>query len=191
MRIKLTPNGYSRQIVVPSKIIKQYKLNEAEEVDVDMRGDGFLVKPPDFLCFSIWTIGYEGLAISDFVAKLKGAEIQQLVDVRELALSRKNGFSKSSLAEALKEADIKYVHLPRLGSPSLARHDYKNDGDWSKFSAEYERHLASQSGALTNLTTLVMTQRTVLMCYERNHSACHRSIIAKWMADDGFKVTHL
>ena len=42
----------------------------------------------------IFTIGYEKSTIDDFVSRLADADIDVLVDVRELPLSRKRGFSK-------------------------------------------------------------------------------------------------
>ena len=45
----------------------------------------------------IFTIGYEKSTIDEFVDRLADAEIEVLVDVRELPLSRKKGFSKNGL----------------------------------------------------------------------------------------------
>ncbi len=50
---------------------------------------------------TIATIGYEGSTIEDFVAALRHASINVLIDVRELPLSRKKGFSKNQLAGVL------------------------------------------------------------------------------------------
>jgi uncharacterized protein (DUF488 family) len=46
----------------------------------------------------VFTIGYEGRDIDEFVICLKDFNITRLIDVRELPLSRKRGFSKSTLA---------------------------------------------------------------------------------------------
>lgn len=62
---------------------------------------------------TIYTIGYEGYAIEQFIKKLKDSNVQQLIDVREIALSRKNGFSKSILGEELKKAGIRYKQIGR------------------------------------------------------------------------------
>jgi hypothetical protein len=52
----------------------------------------------------IYTIGYEGTDIERFVQTLKIVGVEQLVDVRAVALSRKKGFSKNGLRNRL-EAD--------------------------------------------------------------------------------------
>ena len=44
----------------------------------------------------LFTLGYEGLDIDAFVARVRDAGIRVIVDVRELPLSRKKGFSKSA-----------------------------------------------------------------------------------------------
>jgi len=59
----------------------------------------------------IFTIGYEGTTMDEFLAALKAAGVERLIDVRALPLSRRPGFSKSPLRAALEEVGIKYVHL--------------------------------------------------------------------------------
>ena len=55
---------------------------------------------------ALFTFGYEGLSIEDFVARLTLSGVREVFDVRELPLSRKRGFSKKSLAAALEAAGI-------------------------------------------------------------------------------------
>ena len=69
----------------------------------------------------IFTIGYEGTTVPEFVAALKNAGVERVIDVRALPLSRRPGFSKSPLKAALGEAGIEYVHLKALGTPSEGR----------------------------------------------------------------------
>jgi len=47
---------------------------------------------------TLFTLGYEGLTIEAFIARLQAAQVKTVVDVRELPLSRKKGFSKSASA---------------------------------------------------------------------------------------------
>jgi len=56
----------------------------------------------------IATIGYEGTTIDAFIETLQRASITVLIDVREVALSRKKGFSKNQLASALAESGIEF-----------------------------------------------------------------------------------
>ena len=50
---------------------------------------------------ALYTFGYEGLTIEAFIERLKQARVQLIVDVHELPLSRKKGFSKNALRNAL------------------------------------------------------------------------------------------
>lgn len=46
---------------------------------------------------TLFTIGYNGMDIDRFIAILRKAGIQHLVDIRKRPLSRKKGFSKTKL----------------------------------------------------------------------------------------------
>src|SRR4051812_41633186 len=69
----------------------------------------------------IFTIGYEGTTVGEFIAALSEVGVERVIDVRALPLSRRPGFSKSPLKAALEEAGIEYVHLKALGTPADGR----------------------------------------------------------------------
>ena len=77
----------------------------------------------------LWTIGYEGFTSDEWLDSLVASGVQTVVDVREMPLSRKPGFSKSRLADALRARGIEYVHLRSLGNPKEYRHRLRNG--WS------------------------------------------------------------
>ena len=83
--------------------------------------------------YVLYTVGYEGRSIDDFVTILKSAGVTRLIDVREIPLSRKRGFSKSALKQRLDDESIAYVHYKELGSPSEIRHKLKEDWDYNYF----------------------------------------------------------
>jgi hypothetical protein len=64
----------------------------------------------------IWTIGYERASSDALQSALKAAGVQVLMDVRDLPLSRRAGFSKSTLRASLEAAGIEYVHLRRASA---------------------------------------------------------------------------
>ena len=82
---------------------------------------------------SLFTIGYEGLTIGGFIRCLKKAGVETVVDVRELPLSHKPGFSKRALGEALAKAGLAYEHWPELGCPKPIRRRFRIDGDWKAY----------------------------------------------------------
>jgi len=141
----------------------------------------------------VYTIGYEGYAIENFIKKLKDSNIQQLIDVREIALSRKNGFSKSILASELKKNGIIYKHLPELGSPKDIRHQLHQNWEYEKFFNEYQKHIHDED-VMQNISIiegLAKRRKTILMCFEKDFKKCHRSIIEEELKRKGWKVNHL
>ncbi|PWK59619.1 DUF488 family protein [Roseicyclus mahoneyensis] len=128
----------------------------------------------------IFTIGYEKSSIGDFVSRLADAEIEMLVDVRELPLSRKKGFSKKGLNAAVTEAGIDYLHVKALGDPKPGR-DAARAGNHDLFVSIFTRHMESDiaQSALSELADIVRGKRVCLTCFERHHEGCHRKIVAE------------
>jgi len=129
----------------------------------------------------ILTIGYEGASLADFLVTLKAAGVQLLLDIRELPISRRKGFSKNALSEALAETGIAYSHERALGSPREIRYRLREDGDLARFFSDFREYLATQRSLLDNLARTT-TGSVALLCYERNHAECHRSVVAEALA---------
>jgi len=131
----------------------------------------------------LMTIGYEGLDLPQFLAFLTANDVEVLVDVREIAASRKRGFAKTALSRALSETGIDYTHMRNLGSPSPIRKRLRTDRDYDAFFGAYDEHLDGQREALLELQDLVSSHKRVcLMCFERDHERCHRSHVADRLA---------
>lgn len=141
----------------------------------------------------IYTIGYEGKSVEELIEILKRYEIKRLIDVRQLALSRKNGFSKSILKDKLNENHIGYQNIQELGSPRALRHQLWNDKNYDEFFKKYSEWLDSSDSetSLENLEGLAHIRATAIMCFEKDVEKCHRSIIKKRLIQDGFKVVDL
>lgn len=141
---------------------------------------------------TIFTIGYEGIDIDRFVSVLQDARISVLADVRAVTVSRKQGFSKNKLRQRLARAGIEYVHMRDLGDPKPGR-EAARAGRYDTFRAIYGQHLASfeAQSALAALTHIVTDRSTCLMCYERDPSTCHRSIVAQAISSAGLQVRDL
>ncbi len=54
------------------------------------------------------SLGYEQSESADYVRRLREHKVWVVVDVRDLPVSRKRGFSKSQLRETLANAGIEY-----------------------------------------------------------------------------------
>ncbi|MFI6239294.1 DUF488 family protein [Micromonospora sp. NPDC050795] len=66
-------------------------------------------------------VGYEGRSIDEFVTGLADMGVTRLVDVRMTPISRKRGFSKSALCQALAPHGIVYEHRRELANPRESR----------------------------------------------------------------------
>lgn len=131
----------------------------------------------------LFTIGYEGRSVDDLIRRLREAGIDRVVDVRELPLSRRRGFSKTTLGEALEDAGIAYEHIRALGNPKPLRDRYKA-GDVDGGSRAYRAHLHNGSyPALVELADSLDHSSTCLLCFESDHSTCHRAVIAGAVAE--------
>ncbi len=127
----------------------------------------------------LFTVGYEGRSLDELIAELLDAGIDRLIDVRELPLSRRRGFSKTALSDALREADIEYVHVKALGNPKPNRERYWA-GDVEGGAAVYRKHLNNGSrSALVELADGLGDDPACLLCFERDHTECHRDVIVE------------
>ncbi len=123
-------------------------------------------------------IGYEGENVDSLVAKLLAWKIAVLVDVRLNAISRKRGFSKRSLSEALDAVGITYVHLPNLGNPKDNREGYgeRHTDVGNVARATFREILTKDSAvsALDEIVRLARVQRVAVFCFEASEHHCHR-----------------
>ncbi|HEY5081205.1 MAG TPA: DUF488 domain-containing protein [Bauldia sp.] len=106
----------------------------------------------------LYTLGYEGMSIEQFVDRLEKSRVRTVVDVRQMPLSRKPGFSKRALAAALAGAGVAYVHMVSLGCPKPVRDRYKDDGDWSAYAKAFRAYLKRHPAALAELSVLAKQQ---------------------------------
>lgn len=127
---------------------------------------------------NLYLIGYEGLDQNKFFQLLQLYSVRSLVDIRELPISRKPGFSKSRLIETCQKYKIEYVHKPSLGCPRDIRHTYKKDGNWLNYSVKFFDYLCSQQNELKDLAEIVTKSKSCLMCFEADYLKCHRSYIS-------------
>lgn len=139
------------------------------------------------------TIGYEGYSAEEWLESLVANRVEIVVDVREMPLSRKPGFSKTRLDEMLRSKGIDYLHLRALGNPKAYRDRLRHGWDFVEFADEYRRLLDAQPEAIDALLALAIHRRTCLVCFEEDPAACHRSIVAEYVTEEQpeLQVSHL
>jgi uncharacterized protein (DUF488 family) len=142
----------------------------------------------------LFTIGYEQTPSKAVLDELEAAGVKLLVDVRAVASSRRPGFSKNQLAAGLDERGISYLHLKGLGTPKDGR-EAARSGKFDRLHRIYSAHLKTPQAReqLDELSALVQQSGPVcILCYERDHTQCHRQWIAEIIEDrGGVKVENL
>jgi len=142
---------------------------------------------------TLWTIGYEKTSWPDVLASLQGAGIAQIIDVRQLPLSRRAGFSKRQLSAGCAAAGIDYTHLRALGTPPEGR-EANRRRQWPRFWDIVDASLATlEAGvALQQAAGMAQSAPSCLLCYEADPCICHRRRVAEMLAAaHGFKIQHL
>ena len=139
----------------------------------------------------IFTIGYEGTTVSEFLATLTSAGVERIIDVRALPLSRRPGFSKSPLKAALEEAGIEYVHLKALGTPAEGRAAARagRHADLQRIYAG-QLELPEAMAQSARMLDLAREKPSALLCMERDPAQCHRTLLLDAVAGDA-EVVHL
>ena len=126
----------------------------------------------------IFTIGYEGATVAEFLDALRTAGVERVIDVRAVPNSRRPGFSKTPLRNALAEAGIDYVHLRPLGTPADGRAAAR-----AGRIEDLERIYAAQLDlpeaivAAQQMRELAEEKPSALLCYEREPACCHRTLL--------------
>jgi len=145
-------------------------------------------------CF--FTIGYEGRPFENYLNRLIQNNVRVLVDVRKNPISRKYGFSRSTLSETLAKLGIEYRHMPELGIVSNKRKKLENKEDYRILFEEYEATvLEEQTDALDALyEILIQRKRVAITCFEAEVCMCHRGKVAEAMEkrpDWKYEIQHI
>jgi uncharacterized protein (DUF488 family) len=131
----------------------------------------------------LFTIGYEGISLENYIKKLIVNDIHMLCDVRKNAYSQKFGFSKKNLQEACEGVDIKYMHIPQLGIESEYRQELKTQADYDALFQVYEKTtLQDNWDYLLHVRDIIEKyNRVALTCFEHDPKQCHRGRVAKYL----------
>ncbi|NEE51769.1 DUF488 family protein [Streptomyces sp. SID8455] len=145
---------------------------EALEVSLDELFQVTKVAP------GLWSAGYEGRDIDSFVSSLLDNRIDVVADVRLTPISRKKGFSKTRLGQALAEAGIEYTHLRGLGNPKDNRAPFW-EGRLDVGRARFRGVLRSEEAQtdLERLAEHARQSRVAVLCFEKDESRCHRQVV--------------
>ncbi|TMK40381.1 MAG: DUF488 domain-containing protein [Actinobacteria bacterium] len=142
----------------------------------------------------ILTVGHSTHSIEAFLGLLSQARVGTVADVRRYPGSRRHPhFGAPALAAALREAGMRYEHLPQLGGRRTPRRDSPNRAWRVDAFRGYADHLSTREFAsgLEQLEALAGADRSAIMCAEALWSRCHRRLLADVLLLRGWRVLHL
>jgi uncharacterized protein (DUF488 family) len=144
----------------------------------------------------LFTIGYEGISLEQYINKLIINDIRLLCDVRKNPFSMKYGFSKKQLKTACEGVGIEYSHFPEVGIESEKRQKLETQADYDILFEYYKTDtlIKETSKQMEILSLLENKKRIALTCFEANIQQCHRKHLAESISHmEGFlyEVKHI
>jgi len=130
---------------------------------------------------TLFTIGYEGISLEEYLNRLIKNDIKILVDVRNNPKSMKFGFSQSTLSRYCDALGIAYMHFPEVGIVSEKRQTLDSQVDYDKLFESYRNTtLLNTLPTQENILQLLRThKRIALTCFEAEICQCHRKHLAE------------
>ncbi len=130
---------------------------------------------------ALFTIGYEGLSLEEYINKLLAADVKILCDVRKNSFSMKYGFNKSQLTMACEGVGIQFIHIPEVGIVSDKRQELNSQSDYDALFKDYRETVLPQT--LTQqqeiLGLIKNFDRVAITCFEADICQCHRKHLAE------------
>jgi uncharacterized protein (DUF488 family) len=127
---------------------------------------------------------YERRDVDDLMSALRDQSVRAIADIRERPVSRKPGFGSTALRALCDDCGIEYQAWPMLGSTVEQRDELHASGNFQNFAQQFRRHvLQKMSADVASLAESSCRIATALLCYERLHEDCHRSVIADLIAE--------
>lgn len=144
----------------------------------------------------LFTIGYEGISLEEYLVRLLKNDVKVLVDVRNNPLSRKYGFSKSQLEKYCSGVGIDYVHLPEVGIKGEQRRELNTQADYNKLFDIYRKVNLTRTIVYQKkiMNLLKQHKRIALTCFESDINRCHRKHLAEAiqrLSDFKYEIKHI
>ncbi len=175
---------YATRSEVAANILTRYELEKV-----------MAVKPKGTKTI-LFTIGYEGISLEEYLVRLLKNDVRVLVDVRNNPLSMKYGFSKTLLKRYCESLGIAYAHIPEVGIQSRQRQELNTQADYDKLFVLYRRETLTKTtkAQMAILKLLKENKRIALTCFEGNVCQCHRKHLAEAieaLPDFNYEVVHI
>lgn len=145
---------------------------------------------------ALFTIGYEGLSLEEYMNKLLAADVKVLCDVRKNSFSMKYGFNKSQLKMACDGVGIRFIHIPEVGIVADKRKELNTQKDYDMLFEDYKKTVLPKTlSQQEKIMELIKTyDRVAITCFEANICQCHRKHLAEaicQLPDFEYEILHL
>jgi hypothetical protein len=144
----------------------------------------------------IYSLGYEGKDIDQYLNILIENKVTLLCDVRKNPLSMKFGFSKSQLKSYCEKLNIAYLHFPEFGIESGKRKNLEEESDYKILFKDYEKNtLPLKTKEIENLLSVISNYNKIAFtCFESDPGMCHRSHLLNFVFRNyhpDYKLMHI
>jgi len=139
----------------------------------------------------IYTIGHSNLEIADFLALLKAAGVQVLVDIRSAPYSKYvSQYDYVTFHTAVEQGGIEYCYLGReLGG--RPEDDTFYDAEGRVLYGEYKDTPEFKAG-IEKLVEISRAKLAAVICSEENPFHCHRRLlVGRYLAELGCEIRHI
>ncbi len=175
-----------------------YAINsvKAQEILTDEEYTKVLQAKPNNNKIILYTIGYEGISLEEYLNRLIKNDVKVLVDVRNNAISMKFGFSKTLLKNFCASLNIEYLHIPEVGILSDQRQELNSQTDYDNLFETYRKLNLKKTVSYQEqiLKLLQQKKRIAMTCFEANICQCHRKHLADAITklpDWNFELKHI
>lgn len=127
----------------------------------------------------LYTIGFAGRSAESFFTALEQAGVRTLVDIRLRPAGQLAGFARAQdLPYFLRKLvpGCSYRHQPELAPSDEILKAYRKSRDWDAYVTAFEQ-LMDQRG-IPGVLTPEDFEDACLLCSEKEHAHCHRSLVA-------------
>lgn len=179
---------YFPYLAINSTIANKY-LNESELIEIQK-------SRPINKETALFTIGYEGISLEEYINILIEKDVKMLCDVRKNSFSMKYGFSKSQLKTACEGVGIKFYHFPEVGIVSDKRKSLITQADYDLLFQDYNKTVIPRTKQTQDIIIELIenNKRVAITCFEADKCQCHRLHLAEAIsekASNAFPIIHL
>lgn len=144
---------------------------------------------------ALYTVGTSGRSLREFVAALRGARVDRVIDTRLRNTSHLAGFSKREDLEFLLVdlLGIAYRHEPDLAPAPEMLDRFRAGGDWESYESCFAAALRERDMVRIVRRATAGARRPCLLCACPSPARCHRRLIAEAVAASRrrLRVEHL